>query len=146
MFVDCWRTQTLLEQSATDCPTPKCLLYAVVHDSHRVAVVDMNVNNNDYYCLLIILIICDAFPVTQCCGVQLDLGSQSLEGIAVLNIPSMHGGSNLWGEAKKSDRVGPEVPEVIVDPDVLKVSPQGNDTFSSLPHICYIRGLKSTCQ
>ncbi|XP_062870931.1 diacylglycerol kinase, alpha a isoform X2 [Trichomycterus rosablanca] len=60
----------------------------------------------------------------ECCGVQLDLGNQSLEGIAVLNIPSMHGGSNLWGEAKKSDRAGQEVPEVIVDVDVLKVSPQ----------------------
>uniref|UniRef100_A0A4W4ECD2 Diacylglycerol kinase n=1 Tax=Electrophorus electricus TaxID=8005 RepID=A0A4W4ECD2_ELEEL len=57
----------------------------------------------------------------ECCGIQLDLSNLSLEGIAVLNIPSMHGGSNLWGEAKKSDRAGQEVPEVIVDPEVLKV-------------------------
>lgn len=43
----------------------------------------------------------------------------------MLNIPSMHGGSNLWGEAKKSDRANQELPEVIVDPEDLKVSPQG---------------------
>lgn len=66
----------------------------------------------------------------QCCGTQLDLSNLSLEGIAVLNIPSMHGGSNLWGEAKKSDRVDQDLPEVIVDPEVLKVSPQG--TFLSM--------------
>uniref|UniRef100_A0A8B9JF08 Diacylglycerol kinase n=1 Tax=Astyanax mexicanus TaxID=7994 RepID=A0A8B9JF08_ASTMX len=60
----------------------------------------------------------------ECCGVQLDLSNLSLEGIAVLNIPSMHGGSNLWGEAKKSDRGGQDLPEVIVDPEELKVSPQ----------------------
>ncbi|XP_074538286.1 diacylglycerol kinase, alpha a [Halichoeres trimaculatus] len=63
----------------------------------------------------------------ECCGTPLDLSSLSLEGIAVLNIPSMHGGSNLWGETKKGDTKGltsTEEPEVIVDPEVLKVTSQ----------------------
>uniref|UniRef100_A0A8C7GVR4 Diacylglycerol kinase n=1 Tax=Oncorhynchus kisutch TaxID=8019 RepID=A0A8C7GVR4_ONCKI len=51
----------------------------------------------------------------------------SLEGLAVINIPSMHGGSNLWGEAKKADRDNvseEEPPDVVTDHDVLKMSSQ----------------------
>uniref|UniRef100_A0A674D9S1 Diacylglycerol kinase n=1 Tax=Salmo trutta TaxID=8032 RepID=A0A674D9S1_SALTR len=51
----------------------------------------------------------------------------SLEGLAVINIPSMHGGSNLWGEAKKADRDNmseERSPEVVTDHDVLKMSSQ----------------------
>ncbi|XP_071393622.1 diacylglycerol kinase, alpha b isoform X2 [Centroberyx affinis] len=63
----------------------------------------------------------------ECCGTPLDLSSLSLEGIAVLNIPSMHGGSNLWGESKKPDRasVSEEEPSgVITDSELLKTSSQ----------------------
>ncbi|XP_036386887.1 diacylglycerol kinase alpha-like isoform X2 [Megalops cyprinoides] len=63
----------------------------------------------------------------ECCGTPLDLSSLSLEGVAVLNIPSMHGGSNLWGEPKKADTKGAtdhELPELITDPDILKHSSQ----------------------
>lgn len=50
----------------------------------------------------------------------------SLEGIAVLNIPSMHGGSNLWGESKKPDSSA-EVDQggVITDRELLKIVSQG---------------------
>lgn len=64
----------------------------------------------------------------QCCGTPLDLSGVSLEGVAVLNIPSMHGGSNLWGETKKGDTKGQatqEEPDVIINPEILKVTSQG---------------------
>ncbi|KAJ8265505.1 hypothetical protein COCON_G00146040 [Conger conger] len=63
----------------------------------------------------------------ECCGTRLDLSNLSLEGVAVLNIPSMHGGSNLWGEVKRIDSKGQanqDLPAVIVDPDILKTSQQ----------------------
>ncbi|XP_048856255.1 diacylglycerol kinase, alpha b [Brienomyrus brachyistius] len=62
----------------------------------------------------------------ECCGTTLDLSSRSLEGIAVVNIPSMHGGSNLWGEPKKSDKdlAGQKPQEVVLDHNDLKFSSQ----------------------
>lgn len=60
----------------------------------------------------------------------------SLEGIAVLNIPSMHGGSNLWGESKKNHDGAPAVEhsEVITDREILKTTTQGDAVFF-LPHL-----------
>ena len=59
----------------------------------------------------------------------LDITSLSLEGIAVVNIPSMHGGSNLWGESKKADKSSHHAldksAEVITDRELLKTRSQG---------------------
>ncbi|KAG7280500.1 hypothetical protein CRUP_022029, partial [Coryphaenoides rupestris] len=64
----------------------------------------------------------------ECCGVPLELSTLSLEGIAVLNIPSMHGGSNLWGESKKADRAAgaalDKTAEAITDRELLKTCAQ----------------------
>lgn len=66
------------------------------------------------------------FFFCQCCGRPLSLSSMQMEGLAVLNIPSMHGGSNLWGESKKLDSVPKvESSEVITDPELLKTISQG---------------------
>lgn len=114
------------ENAASASPTTATVaFYGFVFET--VSVVWKKDNNwQTYRCFTLFLFL------LQCSGTPLDLSSLSLEGIAVLNIPSMHGGSNLWGDTKKGDSKGQtshEEPEVIVDPEILKVTSQGTLTF-----------------
>ncbi|XP_074045651.1 diacylglycerol kinase gamma isoform X8 [Macrotis lagotis] len=66
------------------------------------------------------------FIEVECDGIILDLKGTLLEGIAIVNIPSMYGGTNLWGDDKNQDKfslVGQKSSEkfgTVTDPKELK--------------------------
>ncbi|KAK2512387.1 hypothetical protein Q9966_016406 [Columba livia] len=59
----------------------------------------------------------------ECCGTPVAL-SAALAGLAVLNIPSTHGGSNLWGDTKRVPGGARSPPGAITDAETLKTCVQ----------------------
>uniref|UniRef100_A0A7N6FLJ1 Diacylglycerol kinase n=1 Tax=Anabas testudineus TaxID=64144 RepID=A0A7N6FLJ1_ANATE len=123
VLMDRWSVQVITDENEEKGdPVP----YEIINNYFSIGVVSFSeIHHPRGSCNFFSLLCSDNYCF--CCGTPLDLSGLSLEGVAVLNIPSMHGGSNLWGETKKADTKGlpsMEEPEVIVDPEILKASSQ----------------------